>query len=105
MWLALFDVAGTLDNDKPPVMPRLRLDQDAFDNSVVQGAIASQLQLDGAGPITFRIKGDSMAPSPTTQKPKPKPQPKTPLWIQLTLVYLGYRVIKNITGGPRYAGD
>lgn len=105
MWLALFDAAGNLDNEQPPQQPRLRLDQDSFDNSIVQGAIASQLQNDGAGPITFRIKGDKVAPVPTTQKPKPKPQPKIPLWIQLTLVYVGYRVIKNITGGPRYAGD
>jgi hypothetical protein len=34
---------------------------------------------------------------------KKKP-PQMPLWMAVAVIYFGYRVIKGVTGGSRYAG-
>jgi len=103
LWLALQKVALTADNEKydggTTGGGRARLEFDhTFDDSTVQGAVAAELKADGSD-VTFRMKGGIVAP-----KPKPKKQP-TPLWMVLVGFYVGYRIIKNVTGGPRYAGD
>lgn len=97
LWLALQSVALRLDGDATGSQ-RLSFDR-GFDDVAVQGDVASQLKEDGAGTVTFRLsKGASVPP-----KPNPKKQ-ATPTWLVLALIYAGYRVIKNVTGGPRYAG-
>ena len=97
LWLALQAVALDLDDGGVP-NPRLAFDR-GFDDVAVQGAIAAELKEDGAGQVVFRMaQGVTVAPPP-----KPKTQPR-PLWVNLAMVYVAYRVLKRVTGGPNYAG-
>lgn len=97
LWLSLQKVAFALDAARA-YPARLTFDE-TFDNAQVQGAIAAELKTDGAAQVTFRLSKGAVVPP----KPDPK-QPPMPLWMRLALVYAGYRVLKNLTGGPRYAG-
>lgn len=98
LWLTLQNVAAQLDEDAPG---SARLDFDrGFDDASVQGLVAAELKEDGAGNVTFRLsKGASVPPA----KPDPKKQAR-PLWVNLAMVYVAYRVLKRVTGGPYYAG-
>lgn len=98
LWLALQSLADDRDAVERGQSQRLEFDR-GFDDVAVQGDVANELQADGAGNVTFRLsKGASVPP-----KPDPK-QPPVPFWAKLALVYFGYRVLKNITGGPKYTG-
>lgn len=98
LWLALQSVAATLDDNASGPSQRLEFDR-GFDDVSVQGDVAAELKADGAGTVTFRLSKGATVP------PKPDPKKQTvPGWMKIVIVYFGYRVIKNITGGPRYAG-
>lgn len=95
LWLAIQSLATRLDAAGVK-SPRLSF-VDHFEDATVQGAIAADLAADGVL-VRLRLNGGTMAPAP-------KPQPKrTPAWVQIALIYFGYRVLKNITGGPKYSG-
>jgi hypothetical protein len=97
LWLTLQSVSADLDAASSGVV-RLEFDR-GFDDTAVQGQVAAELKADGAGQITYRLsKGGSVPP-----KPDPKKQSR-PLWVSLAMIYVGYRVLKRVTGGPRYAG-
>lgn len=98
LWLSTFKLALDLDGDK---VPGPRLDMDGrFDDPVFQGEVRAALTEDGAKAPLLRRE-----PMPTiTKKKKPKPAKRTPFLWTVAIYYLAYRVIKNVTGGARYAG-